>query len=323
MEAFCGIDVSKSSFHADYSGNELGTREFKNKPSDFRKLVKWAPEGVKFVMESTGPYHNRLATFLFEAGYEVFVVNPLIIKRFSEAILSRAKTDSRDARIIVEYAESRNFKLLPWKPRSRASTRMQQILRAMHSYEKQLTMNKNRKGANQDFGTEDPMVARSLKSIIGHLKREIKKLEKELERIANEEFGTEMELLQSIKGIGPKTASLLVHATDGFTRFENVKQLVAYAGLSPTISQSGTSLNRRGKICKKGNGALRRNLYMGAFSAIKYNKPCNQLFERLMEQGKHYQKARVAVACKLLRQAFGVVTRGEKFNPDFHPKTCF
>ena len=56
-------------------------------------------------MEATGPYYCRLSTYLYEKLIPVSVVNPLVIKRFTQMRLVRAKTDKADAILIAQYAQ--------------------------------------------------------------------------------------------------------------------------------------------------------------------------------------------------------------------------
>ena len=59
--------------------------------------------------------------------------------------------------------------------------------------------------------------------------------------------------LKSIPGIGKKTSLMLVVLTDGFDRFKSGRELCSYAGLTPIIRQSESSLNGRARISKMGN----------------------------------------------------------------------
>lgn len=74
-------------------------------------------ESVVFVMESTGIYHTRLAYWLVAEGLNVSIVNPLIIKRYSQMHLMRIKTDSADAKLIAEsgYEYQHKISLLKLK----------------------------------------------------------------------------------------------------------------------------------------------------------------------------------------------------------------
>ena len=83
-----------------------------------------------------------------------------------------------------------------------------------------------------------------------------------MKELADENYKETMELIQSIPGIGPKTAMALIILTNNFENFENYKQLIAYIGFSPRIYQSGTSVNGKGHICKMGNAQIRKMLYL-------------------------------------------------------------
>lgn len=60
------------------------------------------------VMEDSGVYYLKLATFLSDKGIAVSVINPLIIRRFSQMRMSRAKTDKKDAMLIAEYGKTQH-----------------------------------------------------------------------------------------------------------------------------------------------------------------------------------------------------------------------
>ena len=120
----------------------------------------------------------------------------------------------------------------------------------------------------------------------------------------------QMELLTSIKGIGATLTAALIITTGRFTYFSNAKQLTRYLGLSPTYQQSGTSVHIRGHINHNGDPMLRDQLYIGALSALRSNTECRACYNRLQENGYPGKVAVVAVANKLIRQAFAVVTQG-------------
>ncbi|WP_298956397.1 IS110 family transposase [uncultured Nonlabens sp.] len=92
--------------------------------------------------------------------------------------------------------------------------------------------------------------------------------------------------LKSIPGIGSNTSLMLVVLTDGFERFKSGSELCSYAGLTPIIRQSGTSINGRSRISKIGNQKLRNLLFMCSFNACKYNKACKAIYDRIVAKGK-------------------------------------
>lgn len=124
-------------------------------------------------------------------------------------------------------------------------------------------------------------------------------------------------LLTSIKGIGVTLAAALIVATGGFTYFDNAKQLTRYLGLSPIYQQFGTSVNVKGHINQNGDSNLRSQLYVAAFSSLRCNAECKACFDRLRSNGKPGKVAVVAVANKLIRQAFAVVTQGKPYVDGF------
>ena len=116
--------------------------------------------------------------------------------------------------------------------------------------------------------------------------------------------------LKTIPGIGPKTAIMLVVLTGGFERFTSASELCSYAGLTPVIRQSGSSVKGRPRISKIGNQKLRNLLFMCSFNACKYNKACRDLYERIVAKGKSKKLALIAVCNKLLKQAFAIAKSG-------------
>ncbi|CAM1352762.1 transposase (fragment) [Tenacibaculum halocynthiae] len=116
--------------------------------------------------------------------------------------------------------------------------------------------------------------------------------------------------LETIPGIGKKTAIMLVVLTDGFERFTSGSELCSYSGLTPIIRQSGSSVKGRARISKIGNVKLRNLLFMCSFNACKYNKSCRELYQRIVAKGKSKKLALIAVCNKLLKQAFAIAKSG-------------
>jgi len=121
--------------------------------------------------------------------------------------------------------------------------------------------------------------------------------------------------LQSIPGIGVKTALFLIVVTDGFKKFENAKQLCSYVGITPTIRVSGSSV--RGRSSKVGNRKLRNLLFLCSFSACKQNKGCREIYERITNKGKSKKLALIAVSNKLLKQAYAIAKSGNPYDASF------
>ena len=113
---------------------------------------------------------------------------------------------------------------------------------------------------------------------------------------------------------------MLVVLTGGFERFSSAGELCSYAGLTPVIRQSGSSVKGRPRISKIGNQKLRNLLFMCSFNACKYNKACRDLYGRIVTKGKSKKLALIAVSNKLLKQAFAIAKSGLPYDENFVSK---
>jgi transposase len=226
--------------------------------------------------------------------------------------LQRAKTDSKDAVSISEFAQLTHP--ASWTPSPEHLQQMLQMQSVIEQLSKQLTSTLNALEALKQHPKMDKKASKSLDQVAHIQKEQIVQLEKEIMELTKEHYSAEFNSLISIPGIGKKTAMLLILSTNGLSRFENVKQLVAYTGIAPRIFQSGKTINKKPRMSKLGMSALRRSLFMCSLQAIKCNEACKNLYERFRANGKAAKVALMAVAHKLLRQAFALVKSGSTFN---------
>ena len=305
-----GIDISKDTFDVmDSSGNHY---QFLNKAVGFSEFLKLLNRHSHCVMEATGYYHYRLAYFLKNHNIAVSVENPLSIKRFIQMKLSRIKTDKSDAKMICFYGQERDLKL--WTGYSKHQLQCLQSLCLVDFYIKQCTALKNKIQAEEVLGNPCKPVLRSLNRCLRNIRKEKLFVENSLTAMIDDEYWELITKLQTIPGIGPRTAFMLVVQTDGFKRFETSGQLCSYCGLTPVIRQSGSSFRGRTRISKMGNSKLRNLLFLCSFTACRSNKACNNLYERLINKGKSKKLALIAVCNKLLKQAFAIAKSGIVFN---------
>ncbi len=314
MGNYVGIDISKLGFDASLPGTkgDCLTVRCDNNERGYGILSKSLPEDAHCVMEATGPYCLRLALHLHGKGIAVSVVNPLAVRRFTQMRMARAKTDRTDAKLIAEYGKSERPPL--WEPPKGYIHELQQDNTVLDSLVKQRTMLSNQKEALTQLPCVSAEAVAALEPVAGQLGEQIAVLEKAMERKALDNCPELYRSLKSIPGIGPKTSIQLIVITHGFARFRNGKQLAAYIGLCPRIFQSGTSVKGRSRICKMGMGRARALLYLCAMNARKGNRACRELYERLRLNGKPPKVALIAVANKLLKQAFALGTRLEIYS---------
>ncbi len=309
---YIGIDVSKDSFVAAYpKKGDYKTLKFANTTSGVRKFINSLPAECHCVMEATGNYSMLLLYLLQQANITVSMENPQKIKHFARAMLYTTKTDEIDAQLIAKYGEKMEPE--PYRIPSESIILLKQKRTVLRQLKKQLTMMINLQHSLSVLPKQDPAAKVATEQTIKFLRKQISKLEDEITNLSNKEFKRQMELLTSIKGIGENIASALIMATGGFTYFSSAKQISRFLGLCPTYQQSGTSVNFKGHINRNGDAHLRSQLYVIAFASIRCNSACKEMYERLRARGKSGKVAIVAVANKLIRLAFAVVTNNRPY----------
>jgi transposase len=318
IKHYCGIDVSKDTI--DIKSIQIGHKVYENNLKGFRKLLNESLQNTHFVMEATGVYHEKLAHYLYYKGRLVSVVNPLVIKRFSQMLLRSTKTDKADADMIFKYASINHPGL--WEPPAAYIEACKEINGVLILMLKQRTALKNKYHSLQSKGSKEANAIKCIKQSMGNLNRQIERLEQRMEQYIEENEPELFDQLKSIPGIGTKTAVFLIVITNGFRQFESSKQVSSYLGMSPTIRTSGSSIKGQSRITKAGNSHIRNLLFLSSFTACKYNPACKKMFDRITEKGKSKKLALIAVANKLIKQAFALAKSGEYYNPEYisrHP----
>lgn len=305
---YIGIDISKSTFIAAFPlENSYRTETFTNEVKGIHRFINKLSAGTHHcVMEATGNYSFLLLYLLDRAGITASLVNPKKIKNFSRVMMSVTKTDEMDARLIADYGKK--MKPAAYKLPSEALILLKQKKTVIRQLQKQLTMTKNLQSSLEPLPVKDKDCFSSMKRTISFLEKQIKHLETELIQNAENVFEKQLKALTSIKGISVTLATALIIAIGGFTYFDNAQQLSRYIGICPTIEQSGTSINIRRHINRNGDENLRSLLYVAAWSASQHNQACKECYQRLRNRGKSDKLSMIAVANKLVRQAFAIVT---------------
>jgi transposase len=143
-----------------------------------------------------------------------------------------------------------------------------------------------------------------LQSLDG-LWQQLQSIDDQLEKIAKQD--EQIQLLQTIPGVGRKTAEVIVAILDDPHRFQNARQVSAYAGLVPDQRQSGQS-NRMGNITRRGSRLLRSALVEVAWIMLRYNAWAAAVYGRICGGQKTRKKtAIVAVARKLLVRCWAML----------------
>lgn len=314
IKAWAGIDVSAKKLAVVRRRNgEESESEFANDADGHRALCKWLGKGAHVCLEATGVYHLQLALTLRASGIGVMVLNPRVAKDFSRALANRSKTDRVDARSLLEYVE--RMKFLPWMPPSETALELREVGRRLSELIQAAVDERNRLHARSVAGISR-IVVKDVNAHIAQIEKRVKQLETAAMRViqADADLREQFEILIRIRGVGPRSAILILSELCVLDRSMTVKQIVAYAGLDPRVYESGTSVEKPARISKAGNARLRAILYMNAISAIRHDRGARLFFARLVTRGKKRMQAVVAVMRKLLHGMWIVLQRREAFD---------
>jgi len=125
----------------------------------------------------------------------------------------------------------------------------------------------------------------------------------------------EYRLIQSVPGIGDKIAATILSEIGDINQFENPKKLVAYAGLDPSVFESGKFKASINRITKRGSSRLRQTLYTAVQCGLakERNKKLTTFYERKRNEGKPHKVAVIACANKLVHWLHAMLKRQENF----------
>lgn len=293
-----GIDVSKDKLDIAYKlGEQMNYCQIENKPKSIRTFFKRQVSDTstikRVIFEATGGYERGLQRVLTELGLNFNRVHPNRVYHFAKAKGRFAKTDKIDADVLREYGEQ-----LEDEPDTVASEKQGEI-QGLSTRKQQLKdlLQQERKRLHGPY----------LDKAIQHsLKRHIKHIEKELERIneilneaikANQVWSDKVALLQSICGVGPEIATTLLCQLPELGSLSRAA-IANLVGVAPRTNDSGRKQGYR--PIGHGRYAIRRMLYMAALVAMRFNQVLKKMYERLIAKGKKPKVALVALMRKLV-----------------------
>ena len=312
---FVGVDVAKDKFDIALEINNSCHQEcFSNDKKGYRAFSKWLSKYTSqpwVCMEATGHYSELIADFLFAHDVRVSVVNPLQIKSFARATLSRNKTDQLDARIIARYCEKMQPRTFTSRSESHKELKdLTNLLDALKEQHVRLT--------NQLHSAQSNSAKKAIRNLIKSQANEITKVEKSMDEIIARSLALNenMSLLMSIQGVGKQTAyKVLSHVPDMYC-FANAKQFAAFIGISPRQHQSG-NFQGKTRISRLGDARLRKIFYMAGLVAKRFNKRLQPFVKRLQANGKAPKAIICAVMRKLAHMVFGVLKNKRPFDVNY------
>jgi transposase len=171
-----------------------------------------------------------------------------------------------------------------------------------------------RSAARNSFATEQAIEAQSLElrqliSLIEFTRSRLAEIDKETERLLKKAAST----ITTIPGIGVVCGATILGEIGDISRFKKPSSLVAFAGLDPSVHESGEFKGTKGKLSKRGSVYLRRALWIAAERARMFDPSFGAYYAKKRSEGKCHKVAITAVARKLCNTIFAVLSRNIEY----------
>jgi len=328
-----GIDLAKKSFHV-YGVDSQGRKVMSQKVSRAKlaQLVANLPPCM-VAMEACGSAHYWGRRFR-ENGHTVRLLPPQYVKPY----VKTHKNDAVDAEAICEAAQRPNMRFVPLKETHQQDIQSVHRMRSLMVDRRTAQINQIR-GLLLEYGIDLPkgrggvdkhlpevledadnglsaLFRAELKRLgeeLAHLNEQVAHYDEVIEQIAQDE--PKAQLLMTIPGVGPKTATALVAALGEVSAFKNGRQVAAWLGLVPRQHSTGGRERLLG-ISKHGDVYLRMLLIHGARAVLKHverkDDPVS-VWAASVKARRHANVAVVALANKMARMAYALLSTGKPY----------
>jgi transposase len=277
-----------------------------------KRLKSLRPRSI--VLEATGVYYFDLALALARAELGVSVINPKSFHHFAKLKLTQSKSDPIDAVLLAEYGERMGPP--PWVAPEPTRLALRDIGRQINRLTATRTQAKNRLHALCARADTLALLIEDEREAIELLDRRIKRLSQAAEELMAQapELAAQAKYLISAKGIGQASAIALLGELCVLPAHLKAAQVSRHAGLDVRLTQSGTSVNKPGRLSKAGNAYLRAALYMPALSAVRHDPHARAFYEALQQRGKKKMQALCAVMRKYLTGIWACLQHSQNFD---------
>lgn len=313
VKQVAGIDVAQKELVVtlgrmldDFSIELFSYKVFKNNDSGVKLLVDWVNKltdyevPVRYVMEATGVYHQKLAYYLVDNGCEISIVLPNKISNYIRTLELKTITDKSCSQAIAQFGLER--KLDKWaKPKS-IYKELQQLTRERDQIVQERSVIKNQIHAEKTESEPNQKSLERMQARIRFLNSQEKEIKADITDIVSKDPDLKQVInnITTIPGVGELTAVIVLAETNGFELIRNKSQLSSYAGLDVKEKQSGTSVKGKPRISKKGNRNLRKSMHLPSLTAVKWDENFKNIYARLISKNGIKMKALVAVQRKIL-----------------------
>ena len=312
-----GIDIGKNHHEASIvspEGKQIGrSLRFATTHKGADSLMSFIFKNIGnspcvFDMEATGHYWYPIYSFLKAKGYTIYVINPIQSDSLRKMYIRQTKNDSIDSFLIAEVIRFGQFGttsmgilekyLTPENIENAPIDELFEIIKdKSHNRLTRAKAISIKEAAADTFGIKIAQDAFSfqLKQLIDRMNF----LDKQIEALDCQilEYYEKFDCyLHTIPGIGIIGAATILAEIGDISRFKNSSALVAFAGIDPTVRQSGEFNSTHNHMSKRGSPYLRHAIFLAATTCSFHNSPLNAYYKKKRDQGKHHLTATGAVA---------------------------
>lgn len=290
---YVGIDVAKNSFEVAVTG-EVQTLSLGNDEAGHTELCQLlGPLAPRLVLlEATGGYERDLALALAAAGLRVSVVNLRQARDFARCVGKLAKTDRIDAQALRGFAAMLDAQ--GHEPRTLVDDQQRELTALVVRRRQLVAM---LVAERQRLGVAHPKARPSILQIMDAIAAQLHDVDGQLKVHIQAYHADLAQLLTSVKGVGPTTASTLLAQLPELGKL-NRKQITSLVGLAPMNRDLGTLRGQRHIF--GGRADVRRVLYVAALVGTRFNPVLKDFYARLLAAGKPKKVALVACMHQLL-----------------------
>ena len=312
-----GIDIGKNHHEASIvspEGKQIGpSLRFATTHKGADSLMSFIFKNIGnspcvFGMEATGHYWYPIYSFLKAKGYTIYVINPIQSDSLRKMYIRQTKNDSIDSFLIAEVIRFGQFRtasmgilekyLTPENIENAPIDELFEIIKdKSHNRLTRAKAISIKEAAADTFGIKIAQDAFSfqLKQLIDRMNF----LDKQIEALDCQilEYYKNFDCyLHTIPGTGMIAAATILAEIGDINRFKSSSALVAFAGIDPTVRQSGEFSSTHNHMSKRGSPYLRHAIFLAATARSFHNSPLNAYYKKKRDQGKHHLTATRAVA---------------------------
>lgn len=326
---FClGVDVSKHEldfslrcgkerlFHKEIPNTLTAIKQFFK---ELKSLSGFKLDQTLICLEHTGIYSNHLLGFLVKTKANIWLESAIKIKRSMGLI--RGKSDKIDAARIAQYAWEKREQATLWKPKREIVQKLAYLTTLRRSLVESQKQFKIQLAESKAFMAK-AIISESQRlcdRTMNAMKADLAKVEKAISQIIKEDehLSQIFEIVTSVPGVGPVTATEMILTTNEFEDVKDPKKFACYAGVAPFPHESGL-YRGKSRVSHMANKQMKTYLHLAALVAVQTDKELSDYYlRRVVVDKKSKMLVLNAIRNKLIHRVFSCIHQNRKYEKSY------